>query len=193
MTRQRFLKAMGTVRQMATAALALTLLGATNVHAEHQRVKIAFSGSAIATQIILQPGAGRAIEATGAGDGSLGPFTIHEVDANPPTPSGTCGGPNFLLFPVLPLGGSVLRFEDGSLLLVKTTVGGSVCVDVTEETVSITNHLQIVGGSGRFENASGSLVFQLSGSFLLVDPTGVPVLVAFTAKGTGTIALPKED
>lgn len=154
-------------------------------------VHMALSGSAVNTQIKLQPDAGPAGDVTLAGNGSLGAFTYHEVEASAAVPSGTCGGPNTLEFPVK-AGAGVFRFQDGALLTTKITEG-SVCVDLSIPEASVTASYQITGGTGRFKNASGTLEFTAKSDPVLFDETVDPVEPVFFAvhsgKTTGTIVL----
>ena len=105
------------------AAMALMLnLGVATVYAQHQTVKMPFSGTgAPSTVNLLQPNASNS-EENYAGYGTLGQFTFRDVRAipNSPQPVSTCSGPNKIAF-LGHVGGAVLRFQDGSLLNVSLT------------------------------------------------------------------------
>lgn len=155
-------------------------------------VHMALSGSDVVTQIKLQSGAAPAGDVTLAGNGSLGAFTYHEVNATTAEPSGTCGGPNTLEFPVK-AGAGVFRFQDGALLTTKIT-DGSVCVDLSVPEGNITVTYQITGGTRRFNSASGTLEFTAKGDPILFDETGEPVFFAVhSGKETGTIVLSNRE
>ncbi len=121
------------MKLISTVALVLTLgvtlvltLGAGRAQTEQQPLKMTFSGSTMSTQNILQAGGSPTGEATAAGDSSFGPFSIRDLDAiGAPLPPGSCGEPNSLGFPFVPGGGAVFRFQDGSLLTLKTTGNGT--------------------------------------------------------------------
>ena len=115
--------------------MALVLnLGVASVYAQHKPVRMTFSGTIVATTINLQPGT-VTDDVNLAGDGSLGPFTFRELHADsvtPQQPPATCSTP--LFFPV-ETGAGVLRFRDGSLLIVKLVTlpegpQGGICIDL---------------------------------------------------------------
>ena len=151
-------------------------------------VQMSLSGSAEVTQIILQTLASGATDVTLAGNGSLGTFTYHELNTSSAAPSGTCGGPNFPKFTVM-AGAGVFRFQDGALLTTNIT-NGSICVDLNIREATVSVAYQITGGTGRFENASGTLAFTAKSDPLLFDTSGKPVFfVVHDGQATGTIVL----
>ena len=169
---------------MATVTLMLSLGGAS-VYAQQIPVNMAFSGSAVATTINLQPGT-VTDEEHFAGNGTLGQFTFRQLRADvfpfSGQPPGTCSPPSHLYFPVA-RGGGVFRFANGSLLKVGIT-GGAYCIDLTDLTAPVGNltvAYQITGGTGRFKGASGALtlnstltpvVFAADNSAKLLTNTG---------------------
>ena len=84
---------------MATVALMLNL-GVASVYAQQTPVKMTFSGILGTTTTSLAPNT-NTDEQSLAGNGTLGPFTFHELHADPvvPQPSATCPGPTHLFFP----------------------------------------------------------------------------------------------
>ncbi len=187
------------MKLISTVALVLTLgvtlvltLGAGRAQTEQQPLKMTFSGSTMSTQNILQAGGSPTGEATAAGDSSFGPFSIRDLDAiGAPLPQGSCGEPNSLGFPFVPGGGAVFRFQDGSLLTLKTT-GGTLCLDLTTGIGMSTLNQVITSGTGRLKNASGSVVIHVTGIPVVLGAAG-PILVAVTGEGTGTILLSKAE
>ena len=187
MTQPRFLKALGTVRPIATAALVL-ILGVAGLHAQEPRhVRMTFSGTSLNSNLSLQPGTSTG-EETFAGHSSLGDFSYHEVQAGTGAPTGTCGGPNTLNFPIV-TGAGVFRFEDGSLLITAIK-DGSICVDLTVRQAHVTVTYEIRGGTGLFENASGTLTSMATSDPVLFDAMMRPVFFAVSGTAAGRIVLP---
>ena len=149
-------------------------------------VTMTWSGTNVSnSQIILLPGFPTG-ESTEAGHSSLGAFNHQELSAGGP-PSGTCGGPNLIYFPSM-AGAGVYRFQDGSLLTTKIEQG-SVCVDVTIPQGHVTVTYQITGGTGRFKNASGTLMMAATAAPVLFDAMDSPVFYTASGETTGTIVL----
>ena len=103
--------------------------------------------------------------------------------ANPGS-SSTCSDANKLYFPVV-AGAGVLRTSDGSLLTVNLT-GGSDCIDLAAGQALCTGIFQIIGGTGRFKNASGSVTLTMTVVPVLADNTNDPVFFAVTGAVKGT-------
>jgi hypothetical protein len=177
------------MKHIASTTLMLTL-GVATVYAHENPVKMTFSGtSAPSTINLLQPDSSND-EDHFAGKGTLGSFTYRQVRAIPnspvsPPPS-TCSGPNLLYLTEL-AGGGVFRFEDGSLLNVQLTQG-SDCIDLASNEAHCTLTLRIIGGTGRFKNASGTLTFTETVVGVLADASNNPVLFAATGEFTGTLS-----
>jgi hypothetical protein len=168
------------------ATMALMLLGVASVYA--QPVKMVFSGTSAASTVNLQQPDASNNEDNFAGNGTLGAFTFRNVRAieNSPTPSSTCSGPNQIHF-ADPAGAGVFRFQDGSLLKVNLTQGGD-CIDLAAQEGHCTLTLQIIGGTGRFKNASGTLTFTETSVPVLADALHNPVYFAATGGFTGTVS-----
>jgi hypothetical protein len=186
------------MKHISTLALVLAF-GAASIYAEQEQVRMTFSGSvtSLAPPInLVSAGNGPLSETAFAGTGSLGPFTSRGVGANTAMPTGFgCAGPNSILFTSV-AGAGVYRFEDGSLLTTKTK-SGTVCVNLTAGSANDTIIEDITGGTGRFQNASGTLTTTTVGDHpVLFDATGHPIFfVVPNGQITGTIILPdrKED
>ena len=67
--------------------------------------------------------------------------------------SNNCPSP--VNIPVL-AGAGVFRFSDGSLLTVRVNSGG-LCIDLVNGVAHISESVQVTGGTGRFQGASGTL------------------------------------
>jgi hypothetical protein len=172
--------------------LAVITLGVTAVSAQ-QSVKMTFSGTAANSAINLQQPNTSDDEDNFAGTGTLGSFTLRNVRAisNSPTTSNTCSGPNDLYFSET-AGAGVFRFEDGSLLIVQLTQGGD-CIDLATNEAHCTLSFQITGGTGRFKNATGALVFTETVVTVISDTLSNPVYFAATGKFTGSVSGLSED
>ena len=171
------------------SALALVLtLGTASITAQESRqlaVRMTFSGSGtyLARPVNLIPNMpgvanGPVVDLTTAGNGSLGPFTLHDVSATTANPTGFgCAGPNSIAFTFVAAGG-VYRFEDGSLLTTKLKAG-TVCINLTAGSAADNVTEEITGGTGRFKNASGTLTTTTASDYpVLFDASMQPVLVA---------------
>jgi hypothetical protein len=175
----------GTMKHIATLALMLNL-GVASLYA--QPVKMVFSGTSAASTVNLQQPDTSNDEDNFSGTGTLGLFAFRNVRAiaNSPTPSSTCSGPNLLHF-ADPAGAGVFRFQDGSLLKVSLTQGGD-CIDLAADEGHCTLTLKIIGGTGRFANASGTLTFTETSVPVLTDALNNPVFFAATGEFTGTVS-----
>ena len=172
------------MKQIATVALLLNF-GVAGVYAQQARIRMTFSGNGAPSTIDLKHPNSSTVEENVAGNGTLGPFTFRDLRAaaNSPQPFSACAG---VFFPSL-AGGGIFRFQDGSLLKVNLTAGGD-CIDFVKGMAHCTLTLQITGGTGRFQGASGGiLTYSETAVPVLSDALGVPVLTTETGDITGTI------
>ena len=160
-------------------------LGIAGVYAQDKPVKMMYSGTEAAGTINLQFPDTHNGEFNFAGSGTLGSFTFRNVEAEAasPQPSSTCSATQ-VYFPTV-AGAGVFRFQDGSLLKVNLT-GGSDCIDLVGQSALCTRILQIIGGTGRFKDASGGTV-TLTETVVPVVPNKF-VFFAVTGEITGTIS-----
>jgi hypothetical protein len=175
------------MKYIAIPALLLTL-SVTAVCAQQTTVKMTFSGtSAPSTINLLQPNTTND-EDNFAGNSPLGSFTARNIRAlpNSSTRSSSCSGPTLLHF-TESVGGSVLRFQDNSLLFLSLTQG-SDCIDLSTGQADCVLTFQITGGTGHLKNASGTLTMTETALPVLSDATGNPVFYAATGEFTGTIS-----
>ena len=171
---------------IATVALMLNL-GVAGVYAQQKPVNMTFSGTNVGTTIDLQPGT-ITDDVNLAGNGTLGPFTYHELHADTVTPqsSSTCAGGTGLYIPTL-AGGAVFRFQDGSLLTVGLTKG-ALCIDLTAGVAHFTGSYKITGGTGRFKSASGTLTLTSTVSPVLFSAANGPVLLTNAGEFEGQVS-----
>ena len=180
------------MKYIASLTVILTL-GVAAVYAQDKPVKMTFSGTAANSVINLQQPDSSMDEDSFAGYGTLGSFTVGIIRSlrNSPSPSCTCSGPNLLHF-TESVGGSVIRFHDGSLLYLNLTQG-SDCIDLSIGEADCVLTFQITGGTKRFKNASGSLTMNEKALPVLSDYYGNPVFYAATGKITGTVSGVREE
>ena len=178
---------MKSMKHIATVALMLNL-GVAGAYAQQKSVNMTFSGtSAPSTVNLLQPGTNNS-EDNSAGNGTLGRFTFRNVRAikAAPEPSSTCSGPTKVYFASVS-GAAVFRFQDGSLLMVQLTQAGD-CIDFMALEAQCTMTFKIMGGTGRFKNASGILTLTETNVPVLADASNNPVFFAPTGEITGTVS-----
>ena len=186
-------------RTLVLVALVLNL-SVASVYAQHKAVKMTFSGTMLATTINLQPGT-VTDDVNLAGDGSLGPFTFRELHADnltPQQPPATCSTP---LFFRVETGAGVLRFQDGSLLvvnLVKLPQGpeGGICIDLAAGMARLTETYEITRGTQRLKRASGTLTLTATVIPVLFNAAGGAQFLTSTGKFEGTVFgvdIEKED
>jgi len=174
------------MKHIATLALMLNL-GVAGVYAHERPVKMTSSGTATSNSVDLKIPDTTSGENDFAGDGSLGPYTLREIEAETGLQaSSTCSGPS-LLYTTVASGAGVFRFQDGSLLNVTVTEGAD-CIDLAAQQAHCTRTFKIISGTGRFKDAKGTLEFTETIGPVLADATGNPVFFASTGKFTGTIS-----
>jgi len=84
-------------------------------------------------------------------------------------------------------GAGLFRFQDGSLLNVTLTQGGD-CIDLVHMLAHCTWIFKVNGGTGSFQNASGTLTLNETALPVLADALGNPVFFSETGTLTGTIS-----
>jgi hypothetical protein len=185
------------MKHIATMTLMLTL-GVAAVYAQEKPVKMTFSGNGAASPINLNQPNTNTAEENVAGNGTLGRFTFRNVTAiatSPsPQPPSTCSGPNQVYFPRV-AGAGIFRFQDGSLLEVNLTQGGGGdCIDLVPPVEGhCTLTLQIMGGTGRFKQASGVLTYTETAVPVLADASDNPIFFTETGAITGTVSGVSEE
>ena len=130
-----------------------------------------------------------------AGDGSFGPFTFRELHADslvpPQDPPATCAAP-LLFLPVVTAGG-VLRFQDGSLLVVNLVTReegpeAGICINFEVGMARLTETYEITGGTKRFQQASGNLTLTATVTPVLFNASNMPALLTSFGRFEGTIS-----
>ena len=176
------------MKHLATVALILNL-GVAPAYAQDESVKMTYSGTSGASATNLQQPGTQTVEENFEGNGALGPFTIRIISAettSPQQPPSTCSGPSNIYFS-RKTGAGVLRFQDGSLLIVNMTHGAD-CIDLEKQQGHCNLTLQITGGTGRFKDASGTLTLTELNVPVLADALNSPVFFASTGEFTGTVS-----
>jgi hypothetical protein len=184
------------MKRIASMTLMLSL-GVAAVYGQVS-VKMTFSGTSAATAVNLQIPNTTNDEDNFAGTGTFGPFTVRQIraiDKVPTPPPGSCASnpKDSYLYALERAGGAVFRFQDGSLLNVLFTEG-SDCIDLTAGAAHCTVVFQIIGGTGRFQHATGTLTFTESVAPMLCGPAmcgpspdAIPALFFATGEYTGKI------
>jgi hypothetical protein len=117
-----------------------------------------FSGSVVSTEIDVNGDGLRAVLFLVIGKTTLGRTDVQTLLEFVPTGPGICanGNPGLLLTAIH--GTGTIRFEqrDGDLILVKAGETNA-CVDPSTGQQFVSAQLNFVGGTGRFEQASGSI------------------------------------
>src|SRR4051812_46426937 len=126
------------------AAMALMLnLGVAGVYAQEKPVKMRYSGTEAKSAIDLQIPGTQTAEFNFAGNGTLGPFTFRNVEADgAPQQSSAC--PATQVYVQTMAGAGVFRFQDGSLLKVILTEGYD-CIDFVALEAHCTRTFKITG------------------------------------------------
>ena len=172
------------MKQLITLAMMLNLVIA-GASAQSTNVKMRFSDTGAASVINLNQPNTHTAEENVAGSGTLGQFTLRNVSAiaNAPQASANCAG---IYFPRV-AGAGVLRFQDGSLMKVYLIQGGD-CIDLVHMVGNCTLTLQVAGGTGRFQGASGVLTYTEMAQPVIADASNSPVFFTESGEITGTIS-----
>ena len=172
------------MKHIATMALMLNL-GVASVYAQQIHVDMTFSGNGGPSAMDLKQPDSNNVEENVAGKGTLGAFTFRDIRAAAmfPQPSTTCSG---AFFPAV-AGGGILRFRDGSLMKVSLKKGGD-CIDFVQMMARCTLILEIKGGTGRFQDASGVLKYTERAEPVLFDAPGKVAFGTEVGEITGTIS-----
>ena len=172
------------MKRITTMALMLGL-GIANGYGQLIHVSMTFTGNGGSSAIDLKQPNSNNVEENVAGNGTLGSFTFRDIraSATSPQPSTTCSG---AFFPAL-AGAGILRFQDGALLRVNVKDGGD-CIDFVHMMARCTLILEIKGGTGRFQGATGTLTYTEDAEPVLFDGTGNVVLGTEVGRITGTIS-----
>jgi hypothetical protein len=171
------------MKHFTTTALMLGL-GVASVYAQ-ERVNMTFSGIGGPSAIDLKQRDSNNVEENVAGNGTLGSFTFRDVRAAAKfaQPSTSCLA---TFFPSL-AGGGIFRFQDGSLLKVGVKGGGD-CIDFGHLMANCTLILEVQGGTGRFQHATGDLTYTEAAAPVLFDAEGHLALGTEVGQITGTIS-----
>lgn len=177
-----------TVLTHLACVITVLILGSAAAHARDEPVKWPFSGTSETSPTSLQQPNTSNDGDNFAGGGALGSFTVRNIRAisNSASSSPACSGANLLFLPEL-AGASVIRFEDGSLLELNLTQGGD-CIDLSTGIAHCALTFQIIAGTGRFAQASGTLTMTETVGPVAFDALGNPVFFAATGEFTGTIS-----
>lgn len=153
-------------------AVVLVMAVATgSAEAKEINFEESFSGSVVGTQIDTNSDGRPAALAITEGISNLGPTTRQAVNefapsASVPCPSGKVGS-------TLVMGRLVVRLDKkkGDLFFVKSS-SGTLCFDPTTGISTGSQVGDIIGGTGRFDGATGSVEINFTATRLVADPAG---------------------
>ena len=139
-------------------ALGVTASASATDHNKQIDYNGEFSGSVVSSEIDSNGDGLRAVLFLVVGKTNLGRTDVQTLLEFAPTGPGTCpnGKPGLLLTAIH--GDGVIRFEQrgGDLLLVKAGAA-TACADPSSGQQFVTARLDFVGGTGRFQQAGGSI------------------------------------
>ena len=84
---------------------------------------------------------------------------------------------------------NIRRFANGDMLFTQSTEHSFVCADLTTGKFSFESKLNFIGGTGKYENATGTLFSVGSGTALVLDPNTLMNFSAITMKSKGKLIL----
>ena len=181
-------------------ALILTLgIAVGQANAQHQReINQTISGS---TNFVYRPTGDEEIRALGicAGTGTFGSFTCQTLTLIPPGDSpplgfDTANCPDRYEFELPATAGHVQRFANGQVLYWRRDNSAEAknfyCVDPSLPTEAyIVQTYEYVGGSGRFEGATGKVVMKITNDLIHADANGMSAVYGSHGVIKGTINL----
>ena len=173
-------------RKQIAAVTFMLYFGVAGAYAQPGNLHLTLSGTAARGTISLQ---GTPVsEYQLAGQGALGQFTLRVVStsAGSPQTSTTCSGPTKVYIPTV-AGAGVFRSQSGCLLKLNLTGGGD-CIDFAAGEALCTRIFQVIGGTSRFTNASGTVTLTMTVVPVLADGPNNPVFFAVTGKLTGMVS-----
>lgn len=115
---------------------------------------------------------------------------LSKTEGTPTTPNGDCTEKGYTdLAYNFEKNDSIAIFPDQSLLFASINdAGGYLCFNLSEGESYFKVNMDITGGKGRFEGASGD--FSATGNGYFINPTSDNTLVGENGRITGTIDLP---
>lgn len=181
------------LRKQFTVGLAFVLVTVLTAGAEAKTINFTGtgSGSALSTEIDTNNDGQKASLSTGGGKTSqFSSFTsqvLIEYAVTGPTTCNSHAGVGLALVPGT--GHGVLRFGNGDLLVLDYT-DSTGCFDSVENVSFLSSTADIVGGTGRFANATGSLNSTATSIRLFVQPSANRSFQAVTSEFSVELTLP---
>jgi hypothetical protein len=171
------------------AATALLVAGIPSAWAEEIEVNTLYSGSYVKTPIDVNGDFAGANSYLVWAKGSPGRHTIRGVyETVTLGSSATCPAP---LIEIQRLYSTyVARFENGDLLFARSPAGSPACADLSVGAFQGTLTYDVIGGTGRFHGATGTIEDHVTFVFLLqnpIDPANMLPFGALFGTQTGTI------
>lgn len=180
-------------RTLFVALLSLALLAPGSAYSDPKKVRIWASGNSVSAAATDVDGNGTGYTSYLKGGGNLGPFTLTNAgDVAEWDGVSFCnfdpesGLPDSVEIYYL-ANSSVLRTIGGDQLFLElnTSPPSPYCVTFANTSATFELYADVVGGTGRFEGATGSIHF--TGEV----PQVLQLLTPFEIKGEGTIDIPR--
>jgi hypothetical protein len=166
------------------ALLLLTLAPSSAAWAETVPFRVKLESTAHPTAVDSDGDGETALAIVGGGRSNLGPVSQESWIEFLPWDGATFCGPTHVQI-AYRFAENSFRFGDGSRIFT-SILTGSLCFDFTNGSSVSTARVAVIGGSGRFAGASGTLAFEGT-SHDVEFPNG---LSPFSAKFEGEITLP---
>lgn len=149
-----------------------------------------FSGSSITAEFDTNGDGIPAAHVSSEGTSNLGPFTTQEVLELAIVGPAVCSNDKPGVALALVTGSSVTRLRRTGELLYARAESIRLCFDPASGQSFTSGTTRVVGGTGRFAHASGTLTIDALGQSLLEDARGASLFGATTGRVNGTIDLP---
>jgi hypothetical protein len=170
-----------TWKRASAALLSLSMLGLTQAaFAETVRFRASLDATAHPTAVDSNGDGEVAYFGIWEGRSNLGPVSQEGLAEFLPWDGATFCGPTNVEV-AYRFAEYALRFKDGSRLFT-TLSSGTFCINYATGTYDSTLEVKVIGGTGRFAGATGTLGLQVSSQAVFPDGLGV-----FTATYEGTI------
>jgi hypothetical protein len=163
----------------------------TAIHAKEILFKEQVSGRIVSNPIDINSDGLPASTGIYEGKSTRGLVTVHAFNETMPVVSSSHCPPGTmeLLLDVR----NIRRFANGDMLFTKSTEYSFVCADLTTGKFSFESKLNIIGGTGRYDGATGTIFSTGSGIALVLDPNTLMNFSAITMKSKGKLMLTDHD
>ena len=159
----------------------------TAVHAKEIMFKEQVSGRIVSNPIDINSDGLPASTGLYEGKSTKGPVTVHAFNETSVVVSPShCPSDTMELYLDAR---NIRRFANGDMLFTKSTDYSFVCADLVTGKFSFESKLDIIGGTGKYKNATGTVLSVGSGTALVLDPNTLMNFSAITMKSKGNLVL----